>query len=96
MPKPFFFSPDVPMETESKQQSGEQQDPTDAKSKPSKIKVQLLGLPEDAVYPMRNIPHGLCVIINNTDFGEARAKVNKTFSDRPGSEVDTGMCGSQF
>ena len=83
------------METEGKQQSGEKA-LKDGKSKPSKFKVKLLGHPEAKVYPMRNIPHGLCVIINNADFGEARANVTKAFSDRPGSEVDTGMCGSKF
>ena len=66
------------------------------KSKPSTtIEFQLLGLPEAKIYPMKNIPHGLCVIINNIDFTEARAEVSKDFSDRRGSEIDTGVYDNQ-
>ncbi|XP_072047866.1 uncharacterized protein [Amphiura filiformis] len=39
-------------------------------------------------YHMRNKPHGICVIINNVDFGKARRLKDPEFKDRHGSDRD--------
>ncbi|KAG2458816.1 CASP8 protein, partial [Polypterus senegalus] len=45
---------------------------------------------EQDIYRMESRPRGLCVIINNKDFSQARKDPSKMLKDRKGSDVDAG------
>ncbi|XP_039613728.1 caspase-8-like [Polypterus senegalus] len=51
---------------------------------------------EQDIYRMESRPRGLCVIINNKDFSQARKDPSKMLKDRKGSDVDADYLSRVF